>query len=63
MDDLAELSVADLLEIKAEVGEARAAELIMTARAPWFEEDASAVDAASGDDASHDAESTGAADG
>ena len=42
MDDLAELSVADLLEINADVGEERAAELIMTARAPWFEEDATA---------------------
>jgi len=42
MDDLAELSVADLLEINADVGEERAAELIMTARAPWFAEDAPA---------------------
>jgi transcription termination/antitermination protein NusA len=36
MEDLAELAVADLLEIAADVGEERAAELIMTARAPWF---------------------------
>ena len=36
MEDLAELAVADLLEINADVGEERAAELIMTARAPWF---------------------------
>ena len=77
MDDLAELSVADLLEIKAEVGEARAAELIMTARAPWFEEDASgdaesgdaespdvaSPDVASPDAASPDVKGTGAADG
>jgi len=39
MEDLAELSIADLLDINADVGEKRAAELIMTARAPWFEED------------------------
>ena len=42
MEDLAELSVADLLDISAEVGEERAAELIMTARAPWFAEEAEA---------------------
>ncbi len=43
MEDLAELAVADLLEINADVGEERAAALIMTARAPWFaaEEEAS----------------------
>ena len=35
MDDLAELSVDDLNEI-AQLGEERAARLIMTARAPWF---------------------------
>ncbi|PIE83494.1 MAG: transcription termination/antitermination protein NusA [Candidatus Contendobacter odensis] len=35
MDDLAELSVDDLNEI-ANLDEERAAELIMTARAPWF---------------------------
>ena len=40
MEDLAELSVADLLDISAGVGEERAAELIMTARAPWFAEEA-----------------------
>ncbi|HTT07387.1 MAG TPA: transcription termination factor NusA [Gammaproteobacteria bacterium] len=34
-DDLAEQSVADLMEIEG-MNEARAAELIMTARAPWF---------------------------
>ncbi len=34
-DDLAEQSVADLMEIEG-MTEARAAELIMTARAPWF---------------------------
>ena len=38
MDDLAEQSIADLLEINADIGEERAAELIMTARAPWFAE-------------------------
>ena len=43
MEDLAELSVADLLDINDAIGEDRAAELIMTARAPWFE---AAADAA-----------------
>jgi len=38
MEDLAELAVPDLLEIAEDIGEERAAELIMTARAPWFEE-------------------------
>ncbi len=38
MEDLAELAVADLLEIEPEMEEEKAAELIMTARAPWFEE-------------------------
>ena len=36
-EDLAEQSVGDLLELVG-MDEARAAELIMTARAPWFEE-------------------------
>lgn len=40
MEDLAEQAVDDLLEIEG-MEEERAAELIMTARAPWFaEEDA-----------------------
>lgn len=38
MEDLAEQSVDDLLEIEDLIPE-RAAELIMTARAPWFEKD------------------------
>jgi len=37
MEDLAEQSVDDLLEIE-DLGEEMAAKLIMTARAPWFEE-------------------------
>jgi N utilization substance protein A len=37
MEDLAEQSVDDLMEID-EMDEERAAKLIMTARAPWFEE-------------------------
>ena len=37
-EDLAELAIADLLEIAEDLGEERAAQLIMTARAPWFEE-------------------------
>ncbi len=38
MEDLAEQAVDDLLEIE-EMAPERAAELIMTARAPWFEKD------------------------
>jgi len=38
MEDLAEQAVDDLLEIEGMTPE-RAAELIMTARAPWFEKD------------------------
>ncbi|MCR9279297.1 MAG: transcription termination factor NusA [Pseudomonadaceae bacterium] len=38
MEDLAELSVGDLTEYVPELSEEQAAELIMTARAPWFEE-------------------------
>jgi len=38
MEDLAEQAVDDLLEIE-EMDEARAGELIMTARAPWFAEE------------------------
>ena len=37
MEDLAEQSIDDLLDIE-EIDEARAGELIMTARKPWFEE-------------------------
>lgn len=40
MEDLADLGVPDLLDIEEELGEEKAAALIMTARAPWFEEDA-----------------------
>lgn len=39
MEDLAEQAVDDLVDIE-ELDEARAAALIMTARAPWFEDDA-----------------------
>ncbi len=38
MEDLAELAVPELMEIVEDLDEERAAELIMTARAPWFEE-------------------------
>jgi N utilization substance protein A len=38
MEDLAELAVPDLQEIAADVDDETAAALIMTARAPWFEE-------------------------
>ena len=37
MEDLAEQSVDDLLEMSANLDEVKAAELIMTARKPWFE--------------------------
>lgn len=68
MEDLAELSVADLLEINADVGEERAAELIMTARAPWFAEEGDGEEAAADAPAANaatDATATaqGAADG
>ncbi len=38
MEDLAELAVPDLLDIVPDMSEEEAAALIMTARAPWFEE-------------------------
>ena len=44
MEDLAELDMAELMEILPAIDEERAAELIMTARAPWFEEAADAAD-------------------
>ena len=37
MDDLADLSVDELIEVE-EMDSERAGELIMTARIPWFEE-------------------------
>ena len=40
MEDLAELAVADLTEIAPELTEDSAAALIMTARAPWFADEA-----------------------
>ena len=56
MEDLAELSIADLLDINEGVGEERAAELIMTARAPWFADEADDdPDGASGEEASAEA--------
>lgn len=38
MEDLAELAIPDLQEIVEELDDETAAKLIMTARAPWFEE-------------------------
>jgi len=38
MENLAELAVPDLQEIVEDLDEETAAALIMTARAPWFEE-------------------------
>ena len=43
-EDLAELAIPDLLDIVEDLGEERAAELIMTARAPWFETAADSED-------------------
>ena len=42
MEDRAEQGVVDLLEIE-DMTEERAAELIMTARAPWFAEEEEAT--------------------
>ena len=42
MEDLAEQAVDDLLDIE-DMTEERAAELIMTARAPWFAEEEEAT--------------------
>ena len=39
MEDLAELATPDVLDIDASIGEERARALIMTARAPWFEDE------------------------
>ena len=39
MEDLAELATPDVLDIDASIGEERASALIMTARAPWFEDE------------------------
>ena len=44
-EDLAELATPDLLDIEADIGEERASALIMTARAPWFEEEQDEADA------------------
>ena len=38
MEDLAELSIAELLEIDDSIGDDRAGELILKAREPWFSE-------------------------
>lgn len=38
MEDLAELAVPEVIEYVPSIGEEQAAQLIMTARAPWFEE-------------------------
>jgi N utilization substance protein A len=43
MEDLAEQSVDELMEIE-EMDEERAAKLIMTARAPWFADEATSED-------------------
>jgi N utilization substance protein A len=38
MEDLADLAIPDLLEVAVDLTEEKAAQLIMTARAPWFED-------------------------
>jgi N utilization substance protein A len=43
MEDLAEQAIDDLMEVE-DMTEERAGELIMTARAPWFEEEAEQAD-------------------
>ena len=40
MEDLAELSVSELIDIEPSIEESEAAKLIMKAREPWFEETA-----------------------
>ena len=40
MEDLAELSVSELIEIEPSIDESEGAKLIMKAREPWFEETA-----------------------
>ncbi len=49
MEDLADLSIADLLDINDSIDEARAAQLIMAARAPWFQDAPEPVAKSSGD--------------
>ena len=58
MEDLAELAIPDLLDIVEDLDEERAAELIMTARAPWFEASADGED----EDAASDHAAAAAAD-
>ena len=48
MENLADLSVGDLLDLKEDIGEERAARLILTARAPWFEDDDDSDDGTEG---------------
>ena len=43
MEDLAELAVPELLEIDADLGDEKAAALILKAREPWFAEEAEAA--------------------
>ena len=43
MEDLAELSIAELLEIDDSIGDDRAGELILKAREPWFSENEEAT--------------------
>jgi len=47
MEDLAEQSVDELMEIE-DMDEERAAKLIMTARAPWFADEGSASEQSQG---------------
>ena len=45
MEDLAELSTPDLMELDTSIEEERAKELIMTAREPWFKDEEEETDA------------------
>ncbi|MCY3859074.1 MAG: transcription termination factor NusA [Gammaproteobacteria bacterium] len=45
MDDLAELSIDELLDLDESIDEKRAGDLIVTARKPWFEEEEEVSDA------------------
>ena len=47
MEDLAELAVGELLDIAADLGEEKAAALILKAREPWFAEEKASSEIAS----------------
>ena len=59
MEDLAEQSVDELIDIEG-MDEKRAAEIIMTARAPWFVEEEGSTDVAGSDSDSSTTDSVSA---